>query len=189
MSHRSFIAALLFLSLFAFDRPSASAQARGREAPRRMAPPAGRAVPRVGPPPRAARSVSRVYRYRPYVYRPGLRLNFYSSYGYPFAYPYGYSSYGYGFGYGYPYAYGAGSYRAAYRHAYGGVQIKDADPNAEVLVDGYYAGVVDDFDGVFQQLNLTRGAHRIEIRTPNGPSLTFDVNIIPGQTITYRARP
>jgi hypothetical protein len=34
---------------------------------------------------------------------------------------------------------------------------------AEVFVDGYSAGVVDDFDGVFQRLRVAPGAHEITI--------------------------
>jgi len=40
----------------------------------------------------------------------------------------------------------------------------DVEPrDAEVYVDGYYAGVVDDFDGVFQRLRVTPGQHEIVI--------------------------
>ena len=46
----------------------------------------------------------------------------------------------------------------------GGVQIKDAPKHAQVFADGYYAGTVDDFDGMFQHLDLDAGAHHIEIR-------------------------
>jgi hypothetical protein len=34
---------------------------------------------------------------------------------------------------------------------------------AEVFVDGYYAGIVDDFDGTFQRLNVSPGEHEIEL--------------------------
>ena len=34
---------------------------------------------------------------------------------------------------------------------------------AEVYVDGYYAGIVDEFDGVFQRLRVTPGQHEIVI--------------------------
>ena len=71
--------------------------------------------------------------------------------------------------------------------AYGGVRIQGAARDAQVYVDGYYAGVVDDFDGTFQHLNLEPGAHRIEIRGQNAPPIAFDVNVRPGETITYRA--
>lgn len=37
----------------------------------------------------------------------------------------------------------------------------DAADRAAVYVDGFYAGIVDDFDGVFQSLPLTPGGHSI----------------------------
>ena len=35
---------------------------------------------------------------------------------------------------------------------------------AEVYVDGYYAGIVNDFDGAFQRLNVVPGTHEITLR-------------------------
>ncbi len=58
--------------------------------------------------------------------------------------------------------------------------------DAEVYVDGYYAGRVDDFDGVFQALRLEEGPYRIEIVTPGQETLDFDVRIQAGRKITYR---
>ena len=116
------------------------------------------------------------YGYHAYAYRPGFSLYFglpYSAYGYP--------AYGNGGGYGY--------YSAVPGRAYGSVRIVDAPENAQVFVDGYYAGIVDDYDGVFQRLNLEAGAHRIEIEAPGYPPVAFDVRIQPGQTITYHAYP
>jgi hypothetical protein len=58
--------------------------------------------------------------------------------------------------------------------------------DAEVFVDGYFVGTVDNFDGAFQQANLEAGPHRIEIRDPGFETISFDVKIEPGRTITYR---
>jgi hypothetical protein len=134
------------------------------------------------------------YYYRPY-YRPGISVGFYAGYpfygygyyGSPYGYysrPYGY--YGYPYAYGYPAGYGYGGY--GYGGAYGGVRIQGAPPDAEVLADGYYVGIVDDFDGVFQRLELTPGAHSIEVRAPGLPPTAFDVNIQPGRTVTFHVR-
>ena len=39
------------------------------------------------------------------------------------------------------------------------------EPNeARVYVDGYYAGIADDFDGIFQRLNLAPGRHDISLK-------------------------
>ena len=51
--------------------------------------------------------------------------------------------------------------------------------DAEVFVDGYYAGTVDDFDGVFQALKLDSGGYKIEIRKPGFETLHFDVRVQP----------
>ena len=73
-------------------------------------------------------------------------------------------------------------------NAYGGVKIENAPKDAAVYADGYYVGTVDDFDGSFQKLNLEPGAHHIEVMRPAGtPPAAVDVNIRPGQTITFRA--
>jgi hypothetical protein len=108
--------------------------------------------------------------------------------GYPGYYGYGYPAYGY-FGYGYPGyaypAYGYPGYVAAYR-PFGGVRIDVPQRDAEVYVDGYFAGVVDDYDGAFQQLNLEPGTHRLEIRGAGFETVSFEVNTEPGRTITYR---
>jgi hypothetical protein len=46
---------------------------------------------------------------------------------------------------------------------------------------------VDDFDGALQHLNLQSGPHRIEVRPQGFPPVSFDVNVTPGQTLTYHA--
>lgn len=134
-------------------------------------------------------------------YRGGYYRPYYGYYGY-YGYPYGYYPYGFGlsfgFGYGYPYGY-AGAYWGypyggyAYGYpgyaatSYGGVRITDAPKDASVFADGYYVGTVEDFDGSLQQLNLEAGPHHIEITRQGAQPVSVDVNIRPGQTITFRA--
>ena len=43
------------------------------------------------------------------------------------------------------------------------VKLEVKPSEAEVFVDGYYAGVVDDFDGVFQRLHVAPGEHELEL--------------------------
>ena len=43
------------------------------------------------------------------------------------------------------------------------VRIEVKPKEAEVYVDGYYAGIVDDFDGIFQRLDVAPGEHEIEL--------------------------
>jgi hypothetical protein len=161
---------------------------------------AGRAVPRTGPARPGGGGYYRPSYGRSYYYAPRYGYGgYYGYYGYPygyypygfglslgFGYPYGYGGYGYpGYAYGYPgYGYVGGGYAGS---SYGGVRITDAPRDAGVYADGYYVGTVDDFDGTFQRLNLEAGSHHIEIVPQGQQPIAFDVNIRPGQTITYRA--
>jgi hypothetical protein len=52
-------------------------------------------------------------------------------------------------------------------------------------VDGYYAGIVDNFNGHFQRLTLTPGPHHVEVRAPGHQPLEFDVIIEARRTIEY----
>ena len=103
------------------------------------------------------------YGYPYYPYGSGLTI------GLGFGFPYGAVSVGYSYGYGYPYGYyggygypgyaypyaPAGYVAAAPAPAYGGVRVLGAPPNAQVFADGYYAGIVGDFAGSSQHLDLT----------------------------------
>jgi hypothetical protein len=130
--------------------------------------------------------------YYPYYYgfRPGLSIGlgfgypyYYGAYGYPYYGAYG--GYGYGYGGYYPRGYAYGGYSGRYDDS-GGIRIQGAPRNAEVYVDGAYAGIVDDYDGVFQRLDLEPGSHEIEVRSGGRP-LVYDVNVTPGQTVTLHA--
>jgi len=51
------------------------------------------------------------------------------------------------------------------------------DPSdAEVYVDGYYAGRVDDFDNIFQRLHLTPGGHDIVVYLDGYRSLAYSMH-------------
>jgi hypothetical protein len=73
---------------------------------------------------------------------------------------------------------------APYSYDLGGVRLKIRPRDAQVFVDGYYAGIVDDFDGTFQSLRLEAGGHKIEIHMPGFEDLELDVHVQPGRTIT-----
>jgi len=68
----------------------------------------------------------------------------------------------------------------------GSIRLRVKPSNADVYVDGYYAGVVDDFDGPFQRLHLEPGPHHVEIRAADFTTLSVDVWITEGLTINYR---
>ena len=126
------------------------------------------------------------YGYRPYGRRPGWSLNLY------FGNPYAYRSGGY-YNRGYNNRYSGGNYgyyAIPQGFAYGSLRIVDAPRDAQVFVDGYYAGVVDDYDGVFQRLNLEPGEHQLEVEPyPGAPPLSYDVYVEPGRTVTVHVRP
>lgn len=101
----------------------------------------------------------------------------YSAYG-------AYGAYGHGT-YGAPYAHYApyAQYAPGYGFDFGGIRLRMRPRDAQVFVDGYYTGIVDDFDGTFQQLRLEQGAHKIEVRMPGFEDLELDVYVQPGRTI------
>ena len=69
---------------------------------------------------------------------------------------------------------------------YGGVALEMGPYDADVFVDGNYAGKVEDFDGTSQPLTLVAGTHRIEVQAPGYAPLIFDVTVQAGQVIPYR---
>jgi hypothetical protein len=139
--------------------------------------------------------------------------NYSNFYVYPRSYyPYGYGGFGLGFFYydpyrwfpgyyggvysaGGPYGYG-GYYGGYYGGSYGGyggygydvgqIRLRVTPRHAEVYVDGYYAGTVDDYDGIAQALTLESGAYRLELVAPGYEPLEVNVRITPGQKVTYR---
>ena len=133
------------------------------------------------------------YGYPGYYAYPGFSFSLGFAFGYPYGYAYPYA-YPYPYGYApspYPYGYapwyGYPGYVAVVPGAgYGGVRIAVDQRDAEVFVDGHYMGVVDDFDGTFQQVNLEPGPHRVEVRRDGFEPVTVNVNIQPGRTVTYR---
>jgi hypothetical protein len=85
---------------------------------------------------------------------------------------------GYWGGYGYPY----GGYWGGYWGPYGGwggywgpygypgyydtsgeLRLEVTPKEAQVYVDGYFAGIVDDFDGTFQRLRVMPGGHELVV--------------------------
>ena len=109
--------------------------------------------------------------YDPFYFSP-----FYS----PFAF-----GYGYGWG-GYPYAaYGPYGYGRSYDTS-GSARIQVTPKEAEVYVDGYRAGRVDDFDGTFQRLNVRPGPYEITLYLPGYRTLTERVYIGEGSTMKLK---
>jgi hypothetical protein len=90
------------------------------------------------------------------------------------------------YGYQYP---PFGPYAAPYRY-YGyneaSVRLEVQPKEAEVYIDGYYAGVVDDFDGAFQRLRVEPGEHEIEIYLEGYRPFRQKVYLTPDRTFKIR---
>jgi PEGA domain len=112
------------------------------------------------PRPPVVHSSVRVYRpyyYRPYYYSPYFYSPFY--YGFSWGLGFGWGPYGpYPYG---PYPYPYYHYNGHYNESSLRIQVKPN--NAEVYIDGYYMGLVDSYDGMFQRLHLPPGEHEVEI--------------------------
>jgi PEGA domain len=143
---------------------------RGRAQPHRQAPP-----PRVVPPRYYARphvyafppiSLQRGFYYHPYF---GFYYGPYYGPFYPFPGP--------AFG---PPLFSASAVRT---------RVKPVD--TEVYVNGYYAGLVDDFDGLFQRLYVPAGQHEITFRLAGYETHRERVYVSPGDTrdITFTMQP
>ena len=112
--------------------------------------------------------------YYPTFYRASLWYSpWYSGY-------YGYGSY-YPAYYQYP-IYGPGRY---YDQS-GSVRLQVSPREAEVFVDGYFVGTVDDFDGVFQRLNIAPGEHEVQVYLDGHRPFSQRFYLQPGKSFTIR---
>jgi hypothetical protein len=112
--------------------------------------------------------------YRPYYYAPafgfyGGYAGWYNWYG---GYPFLYSQYPYP----YPYPYRRYDYSSAAR-----IQVQPR--HAEVFIDGYFVGTVDDFDGWAQRLNVAPGEHELTIYLKGHRTFRQNVLFRPGATL------
>ena len=103
------------------------------------------------------------YSYDPYLWDPGAQLQFYG-----------------------PGSYGTGYYGRGYTYDIGEIRLRVRPRDAQVFVDGYYAGVVDDYDGALQALRLESGPYHIKMVAPGYEPLEVDIRVSPGQRVTYR---
>ena len=90
------------------------------------------------------------------------------------------------FGYGYPMGpYPYPPYRY-YMDPGGSVRLEVKPNNAEVYVDGYYAGIVDDFDGTFQRLRVAPGEHEIALHLDGYRGVRQKVYLRPDNTFKLK---
>lgn len=122
---------------------------------------------------------------------PGWGGGYYPGWGYGAWWPYGsfgwyggyYGSY-YGSYYGYPWGWGGGGtvYHYVERES-GSVRVLVDPSEARVYVDGYYAGTVDDFDGLFQRLHVSPGRHEIALKLEGYKTHRVKVYVAPESTV------
>lgn len=62
------------------------------------------------------------------------------------------------------------------------VRLQVTPAETEVYVDGYRAGIADDFDGVFQRLNLPPGPHDIVLYLDGHKTVRQNLHLAPGST-------
>ena len=125
---------------------------------------------------------SRSY-YRPYVFRPRYSIGFGIFSGYPVPYAYSYSSPIWVYGYRAPRERVFVTPGSPY---YGGIALEMTPYDADVFVDGIYAGRVEDFDGATQPLTLSAGVHEIDVQAQGYEPMRINVEVQPGQVIPYR---
>ncbi len=115
-----------------------------------------------------------------------VRSGFYATrFGNPW-YPYGSWGTGWGGFYG-PYwgsYWGPSMYRG---QSFGSVRVQVEPRHAEVFVDGYFAGHVDDFDGAFQRLDLGPGEHEVEVFLDGYRSTRERLYVIPGRSYKIKS--
>jgi hypothetical protein len=66
------------------------------------------------------------------------------------------------------------------------VKLEVKPKKAEVYVDGYYAGIVDDFDGAFQRLRIRPGEHDIELYLDGYRTVHQKVYLTPDNTFKLK---
>lgn len=101
-----------------------------------------------------------------------------------------------GWGWGWGPAWGPGwgfpgmypPFGAGWGMAGGSARLQITPKQAEVYVDGYLAGSVDDFDGFFQRLDVAPGEHELTIYLDGYETITQKVLFQPGETLDIRQR-
>jgi hypothetical protein len=73
-----------------------------------------------------------------------------------------------------------------YGRPYSSLRLQISPRDTEVFVDGYYAGIVDDFDGFMQRLRLEPGQHAIQLYLTGHRTAEQQIYLQPGGTFRIR---
>ena len=148
--------------------------------------------------------------YRPPSYGPPGYRPPYPGYGYPLPYwgwgdwrwphwgwgawrPYYWGSWGFWGSYGEVYSSPAPGVVESYPirsrlPARGGFDLKVKPKNAQVWVDGEYAGLAKDFDGYPSYLWMAAGSHEVSFYLPGYEPVTRGVDVLPGSVGDFELR-
>lgn len=113
--------------------------------------------------------------------RPVVVSPFYYGFYRPYYNPFFFDVYGWG----YPGIPSLGFYNHGYR-ADSSARIEVKPRHAEVYVDGYRAGIVDEFDGFAQRLHVPPGEHILEVYLEGHRTITEAILFQPGES--YRIK-
>jgi hypothetical protein len=105
---------------------------------------------------------------------------------YPFGHAYGTTYYGTSMAETYRMSMAESYLRRQREPARGSLVLESVAPMAQVYADGHYVGLAEAFGPGGGALNLTAGAHQIELRAPGYETLTFSVMIEPNGLVRYR---
>src|SRR5262249_6885309 len=72
--------------------------------------------------------------------------------------------------------------------ARGNLRLSVAPDTAQVYVDGFYVGTVEDISHLEPGLDIAAGWHRLEFRAPGYVTPAVNVTIEAGRTLDYRAQ-
>jgi hypothetical protein len=121
---------------------------------------------------------SRVYISPYYSYRPPYYSYWSPWYG---PWPYWYGQYWYD-PFGYPY------WNRRYLPATGALRLQVEPRQTQVYLDGYFVGIVDDFDGMFQRLRVAPGGHEIVLHLAGHRNVTQKLYLPVGSTYNLKHR-
>lgn len=79
-----------------------------------------------------------------------------------------------------------GPYYMEYHEPTGALRLQVTPRNTQVYVDGYFVGVVDDFDGTFQRLRVPPGGHEIALHLPGYRNATQSLYVAVGTTVNLK---
>lgn len=110
--------------------------------------------------------------YSPHFYRPFFYRPFYGGFYHPLT-----------FGWYGQYPYPPYGYRFPVYDRTGSARLQVTPRETEVYVDGYFVGIVDDYDGTFQRLHVEAGEHELQLHLEGYRAFTQKVRFTPGTTL------